>query len=44
MMLMASREDVMGPFVVKRRLKVLGWLATGAMIAAVVAMFATWGK
>ena len=44
MMLMASREDVMGPFVVKRRLKVLGWLATGAMIAAVAAMFATWGK
>ena len=44
MMLMAARADIMGPFVVKRRLKVLGWLATAAMAAAVVAMFATWGR
>ena len=44
MMLMAARADIMGPFVVKRRLKVLGWLATAAMAAVVVAMFATWGK
>jgi NRAMP (natural resistance-associated macrophage protein)-like metal ion transporter len=44
MMLMATRVDIMGPFTVKRRLKVLGWLATVAMAAVVVAMFATWGK
>jgi hypothetical protein len=34
----------MGLFTAKRRLKVLGWFATGAMAAVVVAMFVTWGK
>jgi hypothetical protein len=32
----------MGDFVVTRRLKALGWLATGTMAAAVAAMIATW--
>ena len=41
MMLMAARSDVMGPFVVTRRLKWLGWMATGVMAVAVVAMFVT---
>ena len=41
MMLMAARTDVMGRFVVTRRLKWLGWMATGVMAAAVVAMFIT---
>jgi Mn2+/Fe2+ NRAMP family transporter len=41
MMLLAVKRDVMGPFVVKRRLLVLGWLSTGVMAAAVIAMFAT---
>ena len=41
MMLMAARTDVMGRFVVTRRLKWLGWLATLAMAVAVVAMFMT---
>ncbi|HLY88952.1 MAG TPA: Nramp family divalent metal transporter [Acetobacteraceae bacterium] len=41
MMLMATRDDVMGPFVIKRRLKFLGWLATVAMAMAVVTMLAT---
>jgi Mn2+/Fe2+ NRAMP family transporter len=41
---MAARADIMGPFTVKRRLKVLGWLATVAMAVVVVAMFATWGR
>ncbi|WP_454725722.1 MULTISPECIES: NRAMP family divalent metal transporter [Cupriavidus] len=41
MMLMAARADIMGPFVISRRLKVLGWLATLMMAAAVGAMFAT---
>jgi NRAMP (natural resistance-associated macrophage protein)-like metal ion transporter len=43
MMLMAARTDVMGRFVVPRRLKWLGWLATLAMAAAVAAMFMTLG-
>ena len=41
MMLMATRADVMGPFVIKRRLKFLGWLATAAMALVVVIMLAT---
>ena len=41
MMLMAARTDVMGRFVVTRRLKWLGWLATGVMAVTVVAMFVT---
>lgn len=41
MMLMASRSDVMGRFVISRRLKWLGWMATLVMAAAVVAMLAT---
>jgi NRAMP (natural resistance-associated macrophage protein)-like metal ion transporter len=41
MMLLAVKPDVMGPFVVKRRLLVLGWFSTAVMAAAVVAMFAT---
>jgi Mn2+/Fe2+ NRAMP family transporter len=42
MMLLADDPKVMGDFVVTRRLKALGWLATGTMAAAVVAMIATW--
>ncbi len=38
MMLMSARSDVMGPFIVTRRLQVLGWLATLVMTLAVVAM------
>ena len=41
MMLMAGRADVMGPFVIKRRLKFLGWLATAAMALVVVTMLVT---
>jgi Mn2+/Fe2+ NRAMP family transporter len=41
MMLLAVKPDVMGPFTVKRRLLALGWLSTGVMAAAVIAMFAT---
>jgi NRAMP (natural resistance-associated macrophage protein)-like metal ion transporter len=41
MMRLATMREVMGPFVVKRRLLVLGWLSTGVMAAAVAAMFAT---
>jgi NRAMP (natural resistance-associated macrophage protein)-like metal ion transporter len=41
MMLMASRSAIMGRFVIGRRLRVLGWSATGAMALAVLAMFWT---
>lgn len=41
MMLMATRREVMGPFVVQPRLKFLGWMAVVAMGGVVVAMFAT---
>jgi Mn2+/Fe2+ NRAMP family transporter len=38
---MASDKKVMGEFVVSRRLRWLGWLATGVMGLAVAAMLAT---
>jgi NRAMP (natural resistance-associated macrophage protein)-like metal ion transporter len=41
MMLMASRTDVMGRLVIGHRLRVLGWLCTAVMAAAVAAMFVT---
>ncbi len=41
MMLMAVRPDIMGQFVISTRLKMLGWLATLMMAAAVCAMFLT---
>jgi NRAMP (natural resistance-associated macrophage protein)-like metal ion transporter len=40
-MLMASNRKVMGRFVITRRLKSLGWLATGTMALAVLFMFGT---
>jgi NRAMP (natural resistance-associated macrophage protein)-like metal ion transporter len=39
MMLMASRSDIMGPFIISRRLKLFGWLGTLVMAIAVVGMF-----
>jgi NRAMP (natural resistance-associated macrophage protein)-like metal ion transporter len=41
MMRMAVRPDIMGPFVIRRRLHRLGWIATGLMAVAVVAMIVT---
>lgn len=41
MMLLAVRSDVMGQFVISSKLKILGWLATLMMAAAVVAMLLT---
>jgi len=41
-MLMAMRRDVMGAFVLPPVLCAVGWLCTGAMMAAVALMFATW--
>ncbi len=42
-MLLATRRSVMGELAISRRLRVLGWLCTGVMALAVVAMFATLG-
>lgn len=42
MMLLASRESVMGTHTLGRRLKWAGWIATAVMTATVLAMFATW--
>jgi NRAMP (natural resistance-associated macrophage protein)-like metal ion transporter len=39
MMLLVAKPAVMGPFVASKRLRVLGWFATGVMAAAVIAMF-----
>ncbi|MGZ3240953.1 MAG: NRAMP family divalent metal transporter, partial [Burkholderiaceae bacterium] len=41
MMLMAVRPEIMGKFVISKGLKMLGWLATLMMAAAVVAMLWT---
>jgi NRAMP (natural resistance-associated macrophage protein)-like metal ion transporter len=38
MMLLGGRKDVLGKFVIGRRLRRLGWLATGVMALAVAAM------
>ncbi|WP_019140805.1 NRAMP family divalent metal transporter [Noviherbaspirillum massiliense] len=40
-MLMASNAKVMGKFVIPRRLRFLGWLATGLMAMSVLFMFYT---
>ena len=39
LMVLAARPAVMGPFVIRQRLKILGWLATAVMAVAVVMMF-----
>ncbi|MGE5616306.1 MAG: NRAMP family divalent metal transporter [Bacillota bacterium] len=41
MMRMAVKPEIMGPFVITRRLNILGWISTGVMGAAVAAMIAT---
>ena len=41
MMLIATRAEVMGRFVIRRRLKFLGWLAVAAMFLIVATMLAT---
>jgi Mn2+/Fe2+ NRAMP family transporter len=41
MMLLASRQDIMGAFVIRSKLRRLGWLATWVMALTVGAMFVT---
>lgn len=40
-MLMAANTTVMGRFVIKGKVKILGWLATGIMAVSVLIMFYT---
>lgn len=40
MMSMAGNPKIIGKFVVRRRLKILGWCATTVMALAVLGMFA----
>lgn len=42
MMIMAVRPDIMGPFVIKKKLRVLGWVATALMLATVITMILFW--
>jgi NRAMP (natural resistance-associated macrophage protein)-like metal ion transporter len=41
MMRMAVRPEIMGTFTIRKRLQQLGWLATGFMAVAVIAMLVT---
>jgi len=42
MMLLASRPDVMQEFVISKRLKIMGWIATGVMTLVAVASIIGW--
>ncbi len=42
MMVMASKPEIMGAFVIKKKLHILGWSATGLMLIAVIAMLIFW--
>ncbi len=42
MMGMASNPEIMGAFVIKKKLLILGWSATGLMLLAVIAMLIFW--
>lgn len=42
MMIMASKPEIMGAFVIKKKLRILGWSATGLMLITVITMFAIW--
>jgi NRAMP (natural resistance-associated macrophage protein)-like metal ion transporter len=41
-MLMAARRDLMGPWALGPWLRIFGWLATAAMLAAALAMVGSW--
>jgi Mn2+/Fe2+ NRAMP family transporter len=41
MMFMSTNERVMGKFVISKGMRIVGWVATIAMAAAVVGMFMT---
>jgi hypothetical protein len=41
MMRLATNPAIMGSYLIRRRLRVLGWLATAVMALTVIAMLAT---
>jgi len=43
-MLMATNPAVMSQFILSRRLRITGWLATAVMLIAAGGLFVTWGK
>jgi NRAMP (natural resistance-associated macrophage protein)-like metal ion transporter len=43
-MLMSANRKVMGPFILPRGLRVMGWIATAVMLAASIGLFATLGR
>ena len=43
-MLMATNPAVMSQFIISRRLRITGWLATAVMLIAAGGLFVTWGK
>ena len=43
-MLMATNPAVMSQFIISRRLRITGWLATAVMLIAAAGLFVTWGK
>jgi NRAMP (natural resistance-associated macrophage protein)-like metal ion transporter len=43
-MLMATNADVMGKFILSRRLRITGWLATVVMLLAAGGLLVTWGR
>lgn len=42
MMMMAVRPEVMGPFTIRKKLRILGWAATSLMLVTVITMFVFW--
>ena len=44
MMLMAARTEIMGQFIIRFKLKLLGWICTGVMALAVITMFWALGR
>lgn len=42
MILIASKPEVMGAFVIKKKLRILGWTATALMLITVITMVAFW--
>jgi len=42
MMIMASKPEIMGAFVIKKKLRIIGWAATVLMLITVITMFVFW--
>lgn len=42
MMIIASKPEIMGAYVIKKKLRILGWTATTLMLVTVITMFVFW--